>query len=55
MKTLWARVNNLTQFGRWAFEEFTDVFEIEARSRGLWSVCYTRKSQKSFNFYVEGQ
>jgi type III restriction enzyme len=23
-------VNNLGTFGRWAFEEFTDVFEIES-------------------------
>jgi type III restriction enzyme len=23
-------VNNLGTFGRWQFEEFTDVFEIEA-------------------------
>ena len=31
MKTLWVPgVNNLGTFGRWAFEEFTDVFEIEA-------------------------
>jgi type III restriction enzyme len=30
MKTLWVPgVNNLGTFGRWAFEEFTDVFEIE--------------------------
>lgn len=31
MKTLWVPgVNNLGTFGRWSFEEFTDVFEIEA-------------------------
>lgn len=31
MRTLWVPgVNNLGAFGRWAFEEFTDVFEIEA-------------------------
>lgn len=31
MKTLWVPgVNNLGAYGRWAFEEFTDVFEIEA-------------------------
>ncbi len=31
MKTMWVPgVNNLGSFGRWAFEEFTDVFEIEA-------------------------
>ncbi len=30
MKTLWVPgVNNLGTFGRWAFEEFTNVFEIE--------------------------
>jgi type III restriction enzyme len=31
MRTLWAPgVNNLGTFGRWHFEELTDVFEIEA-------------------------
>ena len=31
MKTLWVPgVNNLGSHGRWAFAEFTDVFEIEA-------------------------
>jgi type III restriction enzyme len=31
MKTYWVPgVNNLATFGRWAFAEFTDVFEIEA-------------------------
>jgi type III restriction enzyme len=31
MRTLWVPgVNNLADFGRWTFEEFTDVFEIEA-------------------------
>jgi type III restriction enzyme len=31
MRTLWVPgVNNLGTFGRWAFREFTDVFEIEA-------------------------
>jgi type III restriction enzyme len=30
MRTMWVPgVNNLGSFGRWAFEEFTDVFEIE--------------------------
>jgi hypothetical protein len=30
MKTLWVPgVNNLDAFGRWGFEEFTDVFQIE--------------------------
>lgn len=30
MRALWVPgVNNLGSFGRWAFEEFTDVFEIE--------------------------
>jgi type III restriction enzyme len=32
MRTLWVPgVNNLGTFGRWAFEEFTDVFEIDAK------------------------
>jgi type III restriction enzyme len=31
MRNLWVPgVNNLGTFGRWHFEEFTDVFEIEA-------------------------
>jgi type III restriction enzyme len=31
MRTMWVPgVNNLGEHGRWAFEEFTDVFEIEA-------------------------
>jgi type III restriction enzyme len=31
MRTLWVPgVNNLGQYGRWAFAEFTDVFEISA-------------------------
>lgn len=31
MRTLWVPgVNNLGRFGRWAFAEFTDVYEIEA-------------------------
>ncbi len=31
MRSLWVPgVNNLGTFGRWRFEEFTDVFEIEA-------------------------
>ena len=31
MKTMWVPgVNNLGTHGRWAFAEFTDVFEIEA-------------------------
>jgi type III restriction enzyme len=30
MRTLWVPgVNNLDTFGRWRFEEFTDVFAIE--------------------------
>jgi type III restriction enzyme len=32
MRTLWVPgVNNLGRFGRWAFAEFTHVFEIERR------------------------
>jgi type III restriction enzyme len=31
MDTYWVPgVNNLGQFGRWAFAEFTDVYEIES-------------------------
>jgi type III restriction enzyme len=32
MRTLWVPgVNNLGRLGRWAFAEFTHVYEIEAR------------------------
>ena len=45
IKTLWVPgVNNLAQFGRWAFEEFTDVFEIEAGFAKLMDRV-TRKSK----------
>jgi len=38
MKTLWVPgVNISRKFGRWAFEEFTDVFEIERHSRGCFN------------------
>ena len=31
MRTMWVPgVNNLGEFGQWVFEEFIDVFEIEA-------------------------
>ncbi len=40
MRTLWVPgVNNLGTFGRWAFEEFTDVFEIEAAVDRLLKKC----------------
>ena len=30
METYWvAGVNNLSEYGRWSFAEFTDVYEIE--------------------------
>ena len=36
METYWVPgVNNLRQYGRWAFAEFTDVFDIEAGFDGL--------------------
>jgi type III restriction enzyme len=36
MRTMWVPgVNNLGTFGRWHFEEFTDVFEIEAALRRM--------------------
>jgi len=36
MKTYWAPgVNNLGKFGRWAFHEFTKVFEIDAEFKEL--------------------
>ena len=36
MRTYWVPgVNNVGQFGRWAFAEFTAVFEIEAEFKKL--------------------
>lgn len=40
MKTYWVPgVNNLGGFGRWAFAEFTKVFEIEAEFEALIASC----------------
>jgi len=36
MRTQWIPgVNSLASFGRWAFEEFSDVFEMEKEFRAL--------------------
>ena len=36
MRAYWAPgVNNLGKFGRWAFAEFTEAYEIEAGFDGL--------------------
>ena len=36
MRQLWVRgVNNLGTYGRWAFEEFTDVFEMQKEFAAL--------------------
>jgi type III restriction enzyme len=36
METYWVPgVNNLGQYGRWAFAEFTEVYKIEAEFNGL--------------------
>ena len=36
METYWVpAVNNLGEYGRWAFAEFTDVYEIEVEFDGL--------------------
>ena len=44
MRTLWVPgVNNLGTFGRWVFEEFTDVFEIESRLGHLINRMTTEK------------
>ena len=44
METYWVPgVNNLRQYGRWAFTEFTDVFEIEAGFADLISRAVTRQ------------
>ena len=43
MKTLWVPgVNNLGAFGRWAFAEFTDVFDIQSGFDG-WSTSSCQK------------
>ena len=45
MRTLWVPgVNNLGQYGRWAFAEFTDVFEIEARFRKLMAEIFVAEA-----------
>ncbi len=46
MRKLWVPgVNNLVQFGRWRFAEFTALFEIEARFNELIEQI---RSDKSF-------
>ncbi len=46
METYWIPgVNNLEKFGRWAFAEFTDVYEIEAG--------FEKKVESEFNQMVE--
>jgi type III restriction enzyme len=39
-------VNNLGSFGRWAFAEFTEVYQIEADFKG--------KVEAEFNTMIEG-
>jgi type III restriction enzyme len=44
MKTLWVPgVNNLEAYGRWAFEEFTSVYEIQAAFRRLVDGCLVKE------------
>lgn len=46
METYWVPgVNNLKQYGRWAFAEFTDVYEIEAD--------FKEKVEEAFNSMIE--
>jgi type III restriction enzyme len=45
MRTLWVPgVNNLGQYGRWAFAEFTDVFEISSAFDRLIEAFVTEKA-----------
>jgi type III restriction enzyme len=47
MDTYWVPgVNNLKSFGRWAFAEFTEVFQIEAD--------FEAKVETEFNKMIEG-
>ncbi|HSW64038.1 MAG TPA: DEAD/DEAH box helicase family protein [Dissulfurispiraceae bacterium] len=47
MDTYWVPgVNNLNSFGRWAFAEFTEVFQIEAD--------FEKKIEAEFNKMIEG-
>ena len=45
MRAYWVPgVNNLGSYGRWAFAEFTEVFEIEAEFGKLWSETYVEQT-----------
>ena len=47
METYWVPgVNNLKQYGRWAFAEFTDVYEIETD--------FKAKVESEFSKMIEG-
>jgi len=47
METYWAPgVNNLKQYGRWAFAEFTEVYQIEAE--------FEAKVEAEFNKMIDG-
>ncbi len=46
METYWVPgVNNLKQYGRWAFAEFTEVYQIEAD--------FQKKVESEFNKMIE--
>jgi type III restriction enzyme len=47
METYWVPgVNNLKQYGRWAFAEFTEVYRIESE--------FKEKVEAEFNKMMEG-
>jgi type III restriction enzyme len=47
MDTYWVPgVNNLKTYGRWAFAEFTEVFQIESDFKGA--------VEANFNQWIEG-
>ncbi len=45
MKAYWVSgVNNLGKFGRWAYAEFTEVFEIDRQFEGLLETLASEKA-----------
>ena len=50
MRTQWVTgVNNLGSFGRWAFEEFNDVYEMDKEFRALIDRVLIEHSDSSAN------
>ena len=52
METYWVPgVNNLRQYGRWAFAEFTDVYDMEAGFGALISQTVARRQGDEHQSY----